>query len=316
MTVVASRSGTTDRLLACGLVAGPLFVVAFLLQGALKGSGYDWMRHPVSSLALGGHGWVQTANFLVSGLLTVAFAVGLWRAGPRAGGVLIGVGAGALLIAGYLWARQAGRGVVVALAAGALLLVPGWVLASSTEEMPREVPKLIANPPMTCGGEVVEVCLHQAYESQLVDGVAFAEAFYAPVAGLPGVPERVTQEFLSDPPAGTVALNASWSNTSIERVMASPMGVALMSGGIEDINASQHAILTWLVGRTGADWSIGPAAELDPAVASADAYDGYQADVEAAAARFAALPPEEQRAWLEANWDALRAGELTLEDLP
>ncbi|WP_329003258.1 hypothetical protein OHA18_08335 [Kribbella sp. NBC_00709] len=33
-------------MLACGLVAGPLFVVVFLLEGAFKGSGYDVLRHP------------------------------------------------------------------------------------------------------------------------------------------------------------------------------------------------------------------------------------------------------------------------------
>ncbi|MFI6674003.1 DUF998 domain-containing protein [Kribbella sp. NPDC050470] len=86
-----ARVPTTRRLVSCGLLAGPLFVVAFLIQGWLKGSGYDPMRHPVSSLALGDHGWVQTANFLVCGLLTIAFAVGLWRSGLRAGAVLIGI---------------------------------------------------------------------------------------------------------------------------------------------------------------------------------------------------------------------------------
>jgi hypothetical protein len=91
---------TTDRLVSCGLVAGPLFVVAFLVQGAFKGSGYDALRHPVSSLALGDHGWVQTANFLVAGLLTVAFAVGLWRSGIRVGGVLIGLWGVGLIGAG------------------------------------------------------------------------------------------------------------------------------------------------------------------------------------------------------------------------
>ena len=35
-----------------------------------------------------------------------------------------------------------------------------------------------------------------------------------------------------------------------------------------------------------------------------------------AADRFGALSPEEQRAWLEANFAALRAGDLSLEDLP
>jgi hypothetical protein len=89
--VVTDRRLMTDRLVSCGLVAGPLFVVAFLVQGALKGSGYDALRHPVSSLALGPNGWVQTATFLVTGLLTVAFAIGIWRSGLRAGGFLIGV---------------------------------------------------------------------------------------------------------------------------------------------------------------------------------------------------------------------------------
>jgi hypothetical protein len=44
--------------------------------------------------------------------------------------------------------------------------------------------------------------------------------------------------------------------------------------------------------------------------------EAFRAEVEAAIARFAALSPEEQRGWLEANWTSLRAGQLTLEDLP
>ena len=90
-SVVAGRRASISRLVACGLVAGPLFTAVFLLAGAFKGSGYDALRHPVSSLALGDHGWVQTANFLVAGALTVAFAIGLWRSGLRAGAVLIGI---------------------------------------------------------------------------------------------------------------------------------------------------------------------------------------------------------------------------------
>lgn len=91
---------TTNRLLSCGLLAGPLFIVTFLVQGAFKGSGYDALRHPVSSLALGEHGWVQTANFLLAGGLTIAFAIGLWRSGLRAGAVLIGVWGAGLIGAG------------------------------------------------------------------------------------------------------------------------------------------------------------------------------------------------------------------------
>ena len=69
----------TRTLLACGVIAGPLFIVTFLAEGATR-AGYDPLRHPVSSLALGDYGWMQTANFVVAGLLTLAFAVGMWRA--------------------------------------------------------------------------------------------------------------------------------------------------------------------------------------------------------------------------------------------
>jgi hypothetical protein len=55
----------TRRLLQSGLVAGPLFVGTFLVEG-LTWDGYQPMRHPVSSLALGQHGWLQVANFAVT----------------------------------------------------------------------------------------------------------------------------------------------------------------------------------------------------------------------------------------------------------
>ena len=83
----------TKRLLYCGVVAGPLFVLTFLIEGVTKGHGYEVLRHPVSSLALGNHGWIQSANFLVCGALTILFTIGLWRSGrvARAGAVLIGI---------------------------------------------------------------------------------------------------------------------------------------------------------------------------------------------------------------------------------
>lgn len=67
------------RLLVAGLLAGPFFTAAFLIQGAFRGHGYSPLRHPVSSLALGSQGWQQIANFVVCGLLVVLFAVGVRR---------------------------------------------------------------------------------------------------------------------------------------------------------------------------------------------------------------------------------------------
>lgn len=82
----ASRSrARTTTLLRCGMVAGPLFVAAFLVEGATRAD-YHPLRHPVSSLQLGGTvGATQIANFLVAGLLTLAFALGV-RPALRAGG--------------------------------------------------------------------------------------------------------------------------------------------------------------------------------------------------------------------------------------
>lgn len=88
--------------LVSGVIAGPLFVLTFLIAGATRPD-YDPVRHPVSSLALGPFGWVQTANFVVGGLLMLALAVGLVLlpgARQKVGAVLVGVWAVGLLGAG------------------------------------------------------------------------------------------------------------------------------------------------------------------------------------------------------------------------
>ncbi|MET9019551.1 DUF998 domain-containing protein [Actinopolymorpha sp. NPDC004070] len=100
-----STSGRERALLTCGVVGPIVFVVAFLVEGATR-PGYSALRHPVSSLALGEYGWTQRANFLLTGILLLAFAVGsrpalrrMYAAGVWApillGGVAVGLlGAG------------------------------------------------------------------------------------------------------------------------------------------------------------------------------------------------------------------------------
>ena len=68
----------TRWLLTCGVIGPVLFVVAFLIEGAIRPD-YDPARVFVSQLSLGDEGWLQVANFVVSGLLIAAFAVGLRR---------------------------------------------------------------------------------------------------------------------------------------------------------------------------------------------------------------------------------------------
>ncbi|MDI1465913.1 DUF998 domain-containing protein [Catellatospora sp. KI3] len=71
----------TKSLLGYGVIAGPIYVVTGLAQ-ALTRDGFDLSRHAWSLLANGEHGWIQIANFIVAGLMTVAAAVGLRRALP------------------------------------------------------------------------------------------------------------------------------------------------------------------------------------------------------------------------------------------
>lgn len=108
-----SRRGTRpDRLLMGGAVAGP-FYVALALAQALTRPGFDLRQHDISLLANGSLGWIQIGNFLISGLLTIAAAVGLRAAlftgpartwGPR----LVGVYGACIALAGLFVADPMG----------------------------------------------------------------------------------------------------------------------------------------------------------------------------------------------------------------
>jgi Protein of unknown function (DUF998) len=109
--VSGSRPDSVTRwLLRGGLVAGPVFVAAFLAEGAAR-PGYRPSRHPVSALSLGPRGWTQVANFTVAGALYGAAAAGLWRAGGRQAGDGAGAGAG---LAGATAAGLAAAGLLTA----------------------------------------------------------------------------------------------------------------------------------------------------------------------------------------------------------
>lgn len=93
------------RLLIAGGVVGPLlFIIVFLIEGATR-PGYSAWHNYVSSLSTSDQGWEQIVNFLVCGLLSLGFAVGLrkvLRTGRGAvwGPVLFGIFGLALVIAG------------------------------------------------------------------------------------------------------------------------------------------------------------------------------------------------------------------------
>lgn len=74
----ATAAGTR-WLLGCGVVAGPLFVAIATAQ-VLTRDGFDLGHQPISLLSVGEHGWIQISNFVVAGLLNIAFSVGVRRA--------------------------------------------------------------------------------------------------------------------------------------------------------------------------------------------------------------------------------------------
>ncbi|MEW2483971.1 DUF998 domain-containing protein [Mycobacterium sp. NPDC049093] len=76
----------TSALLAAGVVGG-LSLTAISYTLAFTRPGFELTRHANSMLALGDWGWIQSVDFVVCGLLLIAFGAGIWRvaAGMRSG---------------------------------------------------------------------------------------------------------------------------------------------------------------------------------------------------------------------------------------
>src|SRR5450631_107085 len=94
----------TRFLIAGGAIGPLLFIIAILIEGATR-PGYNAWHNYGSSLSLGDLGWMQIANFLICGVLTLCFAVGLrqvLRTGRSSvgGPIMLGIFSVALIIAG------------------------------------------------------------------------------------------------------------------------------------------------------------------------------------------------------------------------
>lgn len=104
-------AGITERppllaALAAAGVAGPIvFTVAFVVQGLLRSGEYSAVAETVSALEAGPNGWIQQVNFVVFGLLMIAYAIGLHlgvrpsRAGTVGPAIMVWTGVGAVLAA-------------------------------------------------------------------------------------------------------------------------------------------------------------------------------------------------------------------------
>jgi hypothetical protein len=72
-------AAVTRSLLGYGLVAGAVYLGVGLVLASTR-DGFDLATHPLSLLMLGDGGWMQRANIIVVGAMTVAAAIGIRRA--------------------------------------------------------------------------------------------------------------------------------------------------------------------------------------------------------------------------------------------
>ncbi|MEW1840177.1 DUF998 domain-containing protein [Nonomuraea angiospora] len=127
-----ARPLSTHRLLlGCGVVAGPFYVIVALAQ-AFTRQGFDLARHPWSFLANGELGWIQTANFVLTALATIAAAAGLRRAlapgrGARWAPVLVGV-FGASMIGAAIFPADPAMGFPAGTPEGPGVITPSGTL--------------------------------------------------------------------------------------------------------------------------------------------------------------------------------------------
>jgi hypothetical protein len=148
---------------AIGVVAGPLFASAFSAIGA-RTTGYDWRRQAVSSLANGRLGWMQRANFIVTGVLYVAAASGLAMCprrivGSRAIPALVGA---------------AGLGLV---GSGVFVTDPGGGFPPAPTEDQASDAAPSATPQLTRAGMLHNVCALPIFLGIPVAGLIGAASF-------------------------------------------------------------------------------------------------------------------------------------------
>jgi len=96
-------AAVTRSLLGYGVLAGPFYLVVGLIQAFVR-DGFSFARHPLSVLANGPGGWVQTANFTLTGLMVLAAAVGFGRVlrpTSRATAWFLGVFGASMIVAAF-----------------------------------------------------------------------------------------------------------------------------------------------------------------------------------------------------------------------
>jgi hypothetical protein len=179
-----------------------------------------------------------------------------------------------------------------------------------------------------CSHSVIPICVHPAYRNYLPTVTTAVAPVLSQVVGLPGAPVRVTQ---AATPA-SLGTSASTTFSQSPSISGNPpvlqvrlIGPATATGGLIDLVRLEAAIA--IVDAVIGVGQHGGVAQQAIAVALLKAVGAPLIDeaaprgtpsppVYAAALRFAALPAATRHAWLATHEAALRAGRITLKELP
>jgi hypothetical protein len=195
-----------------------------------------------------------------------------------------------------------------------------------------------------CTGTGFRVCVHPAYGTYLSDVSGVLSPVAAELAGLPGAPVSAAQIPQSSVPSRVLATGASGftTGTGTSAKYEFMLGNVINLFGLQSDNfgeLQQDLVNEFAAGTSAACCAGTPAQQAvetalltQQAVQAAllktggavppqqgpqgDASAPKQAAITQAAKRFAALPAATRHAWLAAHLTALRAGHVTLAQLP
>jgi len=198
-----------------------------------------------------------------------------------------------------------------------------------------------------CGNAGIPACLQPAYRPYLSDVTTALRPVISQITGLAGAPARASQVaavFRPGPgpgaggggqilalkgsppvlylPLGAIALPGSFGGDSgsfVSQLKVEAVHAFVTPGGAYG-NPAQQAVEAVLLQNAGIPLALQPQALGDtpwPLMSGGPRSAGrYPPKIAAAARRFAALPAATRHAWLAAHMPALRAGRLTLGQLP
>ena len=309
--VAASAIGFLVGTLIPNRLVPPLVPIALFFAIGLLNSGW-FLDDPVSNLSP----WTISDRLLFENPNSIFYTAPSMHLLPM---TLWLAGLTGLALAGVVLVRRRGSATLAAMACSAVVAVGGAALLMDAYEgayynqAPWEDRELVPYTP-ACVERAISVCVHPAFEPRLAEYADRLDLLIEPLLGLPGAPVRAEQlpyanGMYAD---GTLTIDPVSSGVETD-------ALALVQPPVEpgpgwnlqwDVQPEQYAVAVWLARRVdeSAFAQFGPFHVPE--------YAQTLAAIEAAVTRFSALDPVEQRAWLEANYADLRAGRLSLDDLP